>query len=205
MAIKYDLKIQYDHDVESPRSWDNLGYFIQYRHYNSPQDRKGVLQSIVVQSYKEQPRNANEHIEKIKRLCKEQFNENIVLIVPISKYEHGNIEYYIGDYKKCSFDSGVCGFYIITKESLKKCYGTKRPHNKTLFKYIEGELEAYNKWVNGEIYYFTLEQIDTRIIDGKEFACREFVDSCSGFYDIESIREYLPDYFKDKDLQEFLR
>jgi len=126
------------------------------------------------------------------------------LIEPISKYEHGAINYYLGDQKKCQFDSGIAGFYIITKDSLKACYGSKRPKNKTLSKHIKAEIEIYNNWANGEVFGFMLEEIDKREIDGKEFINKEIIDSCWGFYDIEDIREYLPDSFENADLKDYL-
>jgi len=206
MEIKKDyiLKIYQDKDIESPREWDDLGYFItQQRNYNSP-DKNKPLQAIIKEAYDEQPTNATGHIKKIKRLCKQQFNEDIVLIVPISKYEHGNIRYYIGDHKVCSFDSGVCGFYIITKESLKKCYGLKRPINKTLLEKIQVELDLYNTWENGEIYCFILHQKQTITIDKKEYSRIEYVDNYCGFYGLEDIKKHLPEQFKNKDLNDYI-
>ena len=61
-------------------------------------------------------------------------------------------------------------------------------------KVIKQEIAVYNKYVNGEVYRFTLYN-----------EAGEIEDSCCGFYNIEDIRDHLPEDWKDEDLDEYLQ
>ena len=99
---------------------------------------------------------------------------------------------YIGG--KCdAWDSGQVGWYIVNKKDACEWYNAKRINKKLLEKienFAEKEVKTFNRYLNGEIYNYTL------IHNGEE------VDSCGGFYDndsylgfIDDIYEQLPDEF----------
>jgi len=202
---QYNLKISQDYHAENPRNYCNIGNFLTHERGRVSPDQDKYLEDIILQAYSEYPKSVDDHIKKIKRIYKKQFGENLVLIAPISKHEHGSINYYLGDQKRCQFDSCLAGFYIITKNSLRGFYGSeKRPKNKTLLKYIKAEIQLYNQWVNGEVYYFELEEMETKKINGKEFTRKEIIDESGNYYQLEHIREYLPDSFKNEDLNNYL-
>lgn len=50
------------------------------------------------------------------------------------------------------------------------------------------------QWVNNEVYQFVL--FDEQ---GKE------VERCTGFYDLESIKEYLPKNWQNEDLEQYIQ
>lgn len=183
------LKITYDDCNESPREWGNLGKFItNSSRHNSP-DKDYFLEALIKEAY-EGAKNVEEHTNNVVRLLKEN-SYNPVLVLPINRYEHSGVRYYIGSDQ--GWDVTVCGFYIICKEDIEGI-DPKYSSVEELTKMVEGELTDYNKYCNGEIYHYEL-------LDKEG----EFEDSCGGFYNIEDIREYLPEEFKDVDLTKFLK
>lgn len=188
MIRQPQLVIQHD-DCESPRTWSNLGYFITCeRNHNSP-DRNRQLEKIVKETG-EGSDNQIEHIARIKEEIAEDMPEDgkVLAVYPVTKYEHSSICYKVGNYN--GFDFSQCGFYIITEASQKET-GTEPEFFK---KCIESELALYSKWVNGENYRFTLYNEKG-----------EIADSCGGFYDIEDIREYLPEEWQAEELEQYLQ
>jgi len=192
------LVISYDPDPESPREWSNLGYFITIdSNYHSPDGEKRIgnddyqpswfLKEIIKETG-DMADNQKDHMKMIKEKFEgeEGDGDKIIAIYPIVKHEHGNVYYHLGT--SYGFDDSNNGFYIITSKTQKET-GIK---TKDYEKVIEQELECYNKYMNGEIYNF--------ILHNKK---GELEESCSGFYDIEDIREHLPKEYKKEDLQEY--
>ena len=115
------------------------------------------------------------------------------IVLPLSYYDHSAVRIYIGG--KCdAWDSGRLGWYIVSKEKVRKEYGVKRISSKLLEKVkaiLESEVETFNHYINGEVYEFTLYHND------------EEVDSCGGFYEDDKERngftkdmyEYFPSEF----------
>lgn len=184
------LKIVQDTGAESPRNWSTLGYFITVEHsYGSPDgDPEGLRETINMAQIG--VRNVQEHMEKIKQLR----GEDIVYIAPITRYEHGNVQYLLGAYS--GWDYSVCGFYIVTKkqrDDFDDTWRSREVREEEYRKVIEGELNSYNAWVNGEVYCFQL-------FDDKG----NIEDSLYGLYSVEEIRDYLPEEFKDEILEDYI-
>lgn len=182
------LVIKYDQDAENPRKWDgNLGYFITCFGY-SP-DKNDYMERIVKQTgYKSE--SQEQHIKEIKIAFEDELSKGKVLaIYPVVKYEHGGVSYSLGT--KHGFDYSNNGFYIITEHSFKNS-GYNKKGDDVFKEGIESELRSYNDWVNGNIYCFTLYDENG-----------ELLESVGGFYDIEEIRNYLPEEFKNEKLEEY--
>jgi hypothetical protein len=178
------LVIEHDDWCSSPREWSNLGYFItQDRNYESP-DKVTDLQDIIKDTG-DRAESQDEHIELIK---KEFTAEKILAIYPIVKYEHSGVSYSLGTAH--GFDYSNNGFYIVTEKTAKEIGAKAKDYEKI----IKSELEVFNKYANGECYQFCL-------YDDKG----EHIDSCGGFYDIEDIRESLPEEFKNDNLTDYLK
>jgi len=182
------LVIRYEEDSESPRSWSNLGYFITVdRDYHSP-DKHEELESII-KSTGDEAEDQDDHIKRIK----DEFNqalpqdEKIIAIYPVVKYEHSGVCYSLGT--KHNFDYSNNGFYIVTDKTQKELGTAKKDFEQT----IKNELETYNSYFNGEVYYFTL-------YDRKG----EMIESCGGYYKIDQIRAELPKEWENADLDEYL-
>lgn len=181
------LVIRYDDDAQSPREWDNLGYFITVDSRHHSPDRNEDMLSIV-RDTGETASSCDDHMRLIKRECTARLGEKVVAIYPVTKYEHSAVTYSLGS--KHGFDHSNNGFYIVTDKTQKVC-GTDK---KRFEECIKGELETYNQWINGEVFRFTLYDENG-----------ELEDSCSGFYDMEDIRAYLPDMYKKENLSDYLQ
>ena len=183
---KNRLEISYDEFSENPRHWSNLGYFITVdRNYNSP-DKNEMLENIVKETGQE-AESRKEHIEKIKNEVKKILYDEVVAIYPIFKYEHSGIAYKIGTAH--GFDYSNNGFYIVTKKTKKEMGAMKKDFEKI----ITEEIDFYNRWLNGEVYSYVLYDENG-----------EVEDSCGGFYEVENIRNYLPEDWKDEELEKYI-
>lgn len=184
------LEITYDGCADSPREWSSLGYFITAeRNYNSP-DKEASLE-YAVKTMGESANSCDEHMELIKEYLasdETSFSEEVIYIVPVSKFEHSGVIYRRGE--EHGWDSGVCGFYIVTKESAERL-GTPSDRFQ---KVIDEELKVYTQYANGDVYAFVLFDEEGKV-----------KDSCGGFYDINDIKEYLPEEWKDEDLSEYMK
>lgn len=181
------LVIEYDTDAESPRKWDNLGYFITVdKNYRSPDGNDNIYN--IVKETGEEATDQKDHIERITKAINEQTDEKVLAIYPIVKHEHGNVVYRLGTAH--GFDYSNNGFYIVTDKTAK-LLGTPR---ESFEKVITQELEEYTKWANGEVYGFVLYD-DNGEVD----------ESCWGYYNIEDIRGSLPEEWKDEDLTAYIQ
>jgi hypothetical protein len=180
------LQIRYDCDPESPREWSNLGYFItKDRDYHSP-DKDETLERIIAETGDE-AESLEKHMELITNAIKNQMDDEVLAIYPVVKYEHGGIAYSLG--AKHGFDYSNNGFYIVTKKSQKETGSAKRFFRKI----IEEEIAEYNKYANGEVYYFNYLDREGTVID-----------SVGGIYDIDDIKTYLPKSWSKEDMSDYL-
>jgi len=181
------LEISFDEFAENPREYsDNIGYFITAgSRYSSPDNNKTLIN--IVKEASETASNLEEHIKEVRSLIKENLNEEVLYIKPITRFEHDGIEYLLG--KHNGWDYSLCGFYIVTNKTLEK-YGVKIDKVEGI---IKTEIKNYNTWVNGEVYYFVLYDKDGNI-----------EESVGEFYDINEIYRYLPDEWKSENLRDYL-
>lgn len=179
------LTISYDNYPSSPREWSNLGYFIVIsKRYNSP-DKNDFLFNVI-KNTGDIANNQKHHIELIKKEIESSINEKVLAIYPISMYEHSGINYSLGN--RHGFDYSNNGFYIVTDKT-KAELGVEEKDFEAV---IKAELDWYNQYCNGEVYEFVLYDEEGNI-----------KDSCSGFYSIDDIKDYLPEEFQDEDLEEY--
>lgn len=186
-TIEPCLKIVHDNYPENPREWDNLGYFItRERNYYSPDGKKWPSIQRIVEETGDNADNLDEHIALITKEI-EELGEKVLLIVPVYRYEHGNMLYKRGT--ASGFDYSNCGFYIITDRTAN-VLGT--PEDRFLAG-IDGELKTYTSYANGDVYGFTLYDVNG-----------ELLDICYGFYDLDDIKEHLPEEYKNENLTDYL-
>lgn len=106
-------------------------------------------------------------------------NNDIVLIEPLSLYDHSGISMSIG--KLSGWDCGQVGFIYMTKQQMIACYGDDEIDGIRLRKIMElfkGEVETYNKYLLGEVYSICLYE---RFSDG-EHEVKDMADCIGGFY-----------------------
>lgn len=121
-----------------------------------------------------------------------------IYALPILKYEHSLVRYYIGG-SVDRWDGGVVGFAWRDKKELCKEYGVKKLSQKlkaeTIEKVVESELRAYTNFANGEAYGFELYSRENG---------EDPIDSCYGFIGYDStdelfkdVLEYIPSSHKE--------
>ena len=180
------LVIEHDDSPESPREWDNVGYFITAERNHGCPDNNQELEEIVRET-QHSATNTESHMALVKSEVETELKEKVLYIAPVYRHEHGNVIYRRGTAE--GFDVSNCGFYIVTDKTYKDFPADIKhvEHN------IDAELAMYTNWCNGEVYRFTLLDEDG-----------EYVDGCGGFYDIEDIRERLPEEWKEEPLEQYV-
>ena len=179
---KWELKISYDEFSDSPRNWDNLGEICVSDRCRYTNDESGFGGDDVLTWCDEK-----KDLETLEKMG--------YIVLPLSYYDHSGVSIYVGG--KCdAWDSGRLGWYIVSKDKIRKEYGVKRISSK-LRKKVESimrsEVETFNHYINGEVYGFTLYHND------------EEVDCSGGFYEddneyngfIREMYEYLPSEFRN--------
>jgi hypothetical protein len=194
---EYTLTVDYDECAMDPREWDNLCTMVCWH------SRYGL-------GDKHQYDDADEFFESL--LCevcgldiadieilptrdkyKLALESDKLYIKEINMYEHSGITvstskgYPYND----RWDSCCIGFIYVTKERMfKECMNvTEENWKEKADEYIEGEMETYDQYVRGKVYWFRLTK---KVIQQdkcphcgeviKEYEVEEMVDSCGGFY-----------------------
>jgi hypothetical protein len=179
------LEISFDGWNSSPREWSNLGVFITIESSrNSPDEDEDM--SELIESTQYEAKDCDSHIALIK-----EGMSNVRMIFPVCRYEHSGVKYYISN-NSGGFDTSHCGFYVVFNDS-EICGDTTKMSDEHIEKIVSGELKKYSQWINGEIYKFLL-----RGDNG------EVKDTCHGFYEIDDIKDHLPDEWADEDLLKYL-
>ncbi len=78
--------------------------------------------------------------------------KNYRLVVPVYMYDHGGVSLARSPFS-CPWDSGQVGFVGASADAIRGVYGVKRLTRNVMEKarrYIEGAVESYSKYVNGE-------------------------------------------------------
>ena len=100
----------------------------------------------------------------------------------LDRYEHGGVTYSLtGEGMNCKWDtSRQCGFIVLVDEVITGLSKREREE------FARGELNTFNQWLNGEIYYIEITT-DT----GLE------VDSCGGYYGSDGIQAFIDEVCGD--------
>lgn len=181
------VKIIPDHDPESPRNWDNLGTMVcAHRRYTFGDD-DGIQKALrIIYRYLSEAQLDEmgfdeDHVPSIEKALEKTGQ---VIMLPIYMYEHSGIALQTTPFA-CRWDSGKLGFIFVTKEDVRKEYGWKlitQARKEKIFSSLEGEVEAYNQYVSGDVWGFVVEE------DGEE------TDSCWGFFGSDPLTNGILDY-----------
>lgn len=153
------LKLVHDSSPDSPRNWDNLGTMICFHRRYDLGDKH---------SYSSDDYSSWEEMKKA--IIKE---ENPAVILPLYMYDHSGISISTSPFS-CRWDSGQIGFILVSKKKALEEFGGKIVTAKLkerIEKILEGEVETYTQYVEGDVYGFQIVDEDDDIID-----------SCYGFY-----------------------
>lgn len=167
------LEILHDSDCESPREWDNLGTMVcAHRRYSfGDSDGFGKAVDVVREHYSES------HLDDYDLTSQSDVYELMqgieqVILLPLYLYDHGSVTMRTTPFS-CRWDSSQVGYVFVTKQKIRSEYGWKNVTRKRVEKvqeYLRGEVEVYDQFIRGDVYYFLAKK------DG------DVVDSCGGFY-----------------------
>jgi hypothetical protein len=165
------LKVVHDSSPESPREWDNLGTMICFHNRYDLGDNHNY--------------NSDDYSgwEEMKQAIIKE--ENPAVILPLYMYDHSGISISTSPFS-CRWDSGQIGFILVSKKKALEEFGGKIVTAKLkerLEKILEGEVETYTQYVEGEVYGFVIEDEDG-----------EHIDSCYGFYGRDFATNGMLDY-----------
>jgi len=178
------VSLHYDETPIDPRKdFDNLGTMVcSHRRYNFPNEADFDFDAY---SGWAEIRAA---IEEINKAPGDIHFAGVIL--PIYMLDHSGLAISTKSFSD-PWDSGQIGFIFVTPEQIRKEYGDFNPEKVALAtKVLEGEVEEWGHYLNGEIYGYIVEDPD-----GDE------VDSCWGFDDLDYCREQAneaADYYKPK-------
>lgn len=99
-----------------------------------------------------------------------------VISLPLYLYDHGGLSIstgsFIGRAHHAEWDSGEIGFIYITKETIRKEYGSAGQKNiDRAIEYLKNEVKIYNDYLAGNVYGYVIENKDG-----------EHIDSCWGYF-----------------------
>ena len=177
------VEIVVDEDPMNPRTeWDNLGTMVCF-HGKYKLGDETALKSADFDGWNALRKHL---VEK----------EKAEIILPLYLYDHSGIsmQTHRGGQFSCPFDSGQVGFIFVSKETIKKEKLDKEQARKVL----EGEVEAYDQYLTGDIYGFKHYKLDSCEKCGHTE--KEEINACWGFYGLEHIRAALKEdieNFKD--------
>jgi hypothetical protein len=171
------LRVVQDSNGDSPREWSNLGTMICFHNRYDLGDKH---------SY-----NSDDYSgwEEMKKAILEEEGRGAV-ILSLYLYDHSGITMRTSSFS-CRWDSGQVGFIVVNKKSILAEFGGKIVTKKLREKVegiLEGEVETYSQYLEGDIYGF-------QIVDEDD----EVVDSCYGFYGTDFLTNGMLEYI-DADL-----
>lgn len=123
-------------------------------------------------------------LEFLKIIC-QKLDRVGIFALPILKYEHSLVKYYIGDHVD-RWDGSVVGFAWNYKSTIYDQFSLKRLSKQMkakLEEIISFDLTIYTNWCNGEVFGY--KRFDS---SGEE------VDSCWGFYNSDNVLEEILDH-----------
>ena len=179
------LKVEQDDCPLNPREdWDNLGNMICFhRNY-----RLGDYELS-----KEYEPNDYYKLKERKD----------VVILPLYLYDHSGITMNTKGFS-CRWDSGQVGFIYVTHETIRKEFGVKRVTQELREKvkgYLQGEVEVYDEYITGDVYYFSIYQKETCNLGCEH---EELEDSCGGFFGYDIKENGILDHISSEDMEAVL-
>ena len=178
------LEIYHDNDSDCPLEWYNMSTMVLK--YLSSHCNSEIMEALM-DTYDE-CKNSEDHLDLMTKEVERILDAKVVYSNFISKYEHSGVSFSLGITN--GWDSGINGMVFVTEEDMNEYYlELEEVENRVLT-----EIHTLNSWVNGDVYRFKLYDSE-----GEE------EDSCGGFYDLEDIREELPEEFQEEELQKYIK
>lgn len=197
------LKVDYDSDPSSPRDWDNLGNLYLWGR-NGTLDQtpaESVTGKVLTERELRQmhetasedaaarnPKTREDFMDLLYRYLNRalrRFYGEAVYLLRIRGYSHSGTSYRAllpdegPSYPfNCQWDSGWAGMTWVTRSQLQREYQVKTPrapHLTRAYQVMQGELDTYTRYCNGEVYQWTVTDTDSD----------EILESVGGYYSRE--------------------
>lgn len=150
----YTVTIDYDLEPMNPRDDCNLGTMLWWhRRYSSPDENPFRTPEDFFRAH----------------------SKSEIIVQRVYMYDHGVVvihhESFHGKLPQghAEFDSGVVGVIYTTKTKVKEWFGWERLTQKRslqVYKHLISEIEAYNSYLNGTFYMFTVTDPEGKYVDG---------------------------------------
>jgi hypothetical protein len=157
---KFELEVVQDTDPESPRTWDNLGTMVCFHKRYELGDKT---------DYRTEDYDSWEELKE--GIIK---NEGEVVILPLYLYDHSGITISTSPFG-CNFDSVRIGFIFVSNYKIKK----EGIDETKVIEYLESEVKTYDQYLTGEVYRYSIYEIETCSL-GHEH--KNFVEGCGGYF-----------------------
>lgn len=157
------IKIFQDESPESPREWDNLGKMLCFHRKCELGDKK-------------------EGDFKDSAFVKSLASQKGVISLPIFMMDHSGLTLSTDPkvfqaIDSQSWDWGMLGFILVEPEKIRNEYSCKRitkTIREKVLTCLQGEVETYNQFLQGDVYGFLIEDENGN-----------HLDSCWGFYGLD--------------------
>jgi hypothetical protein len=169
----FTVEIEADECPESPREWDNLSEMVCFHTRYNLGDKNHGYNSKDFSGWEE----LQNMIEK---------DHRPVVILPLYMMDHSGLTISTNPERFRAFDQqgwdwGQIGFVFVSREkALEECGGKIITPKicELAEKVLLGEVETYAQYLRGDVYSYSIKDADG-----------EVVDSCSGFYGLEYVKE----------------
>jgi hypothetical protein len=170
----YTIKVKVCEESGNPRDWGGTTRFVfSHKRYRLPME----IENINHKDY----RSWDELLDGIRQEAKSNKDE-VLAAWKVYMLDHSSTRIAIGEFGDpfsryhMGFDSGCIGWCVVLRSDLIKTRGWKRitkERKEQLLEIAKGEIELYDKWINGEVYY-------AAVYDGNG----DFLDSFGDYYDV---------------------
>jgi hypothetical protein len=185
-----------DSDAENPRtSMDNLGTMIAFHKRYNLGDKDHGYDSNNYSGWAE-----------MREAIAQEFKDGVIL--PVYMIDHGNVALQTKSFND-GWDSGQVGFIAVSAERIVACHMLKDQTEITddirdrVVSALEGEVETYSQYMNGEVYGFEVMDHTGIVVDscwgcyGKDYASDEAKTALERW--VEHADEKSPKLFLDID------
>ena len=169
---KYELKIEHDDDAANPRTdWDNITTMVCFH----PSYNLGDKHDYNKDSFGSWG-ELKEQIES---------DYNVLMIKPLRLYDHSGItistsnSYPFND----RFDSMMVGWVFIEEKKLELMCGKDYDRSEEkLSEIIDSDVETYDKYITGEVYRYSIYEIETCSLGHTH---KNYVEGCGSYFGVE--------------------
>jgi hypothetical protein len=159
--------------------------------FNPREDRNGNVGTMIC-FHREYELGDQDHgykhdqFEDMEDMADQLRKDGAVIIIPLTIYDHSGITMSAGRVWETGFpdqrwDCSEVGYIVAFRERILKIIGWKRLNKSRLLeleRMLRGEVETYDQYLTGDIYYYSIEDRHGEQIDG-----------CGGFFGYEDCEQ----------------